>query len=94
MRSQAHVDTLRAYSYLPRAPLPELPGPPMAQKRSRKRKTTAPRSRRWLALALGALLFAGAFYVLSSEGDGPPLSEIRPASRAELERVLEQDDRR
>ncbi len=65
----------------------------MAQKRRRARKTAVPRSRRWVALAVGLIFFAGAFNVLARGGGAPLPNEIRPASRAELERLLEREDR-
>ncbi|MDH3212595.1 MAG: hypothetical protein OEM05_08930 [Myxococcales bacterium] len=51
---------------------------------------------RWLVLLLGLAIAAGAVYLLASGGeeDGPPLGEIDAPSRARLERVLREADRR
>jgi hypothetical protein len=55
---------------------------------------------RWLALCLGLAIAVLALYLLASGGDrrpvgdAPPLGEIDDASRARLERVLEDADRR
>ena len=49
--------------------------------------------KRWLALALGLLIAALALYVLASSGGDEPSGEIDAASRARLERVLEEADR-
>ncbi len=54
---------------------------------------------RWLMLALGLAIVAGALALLVSGGGvggeaslGPPLSEIDDESRARLERVLREAD--
>jgi len=49
--------------------------------------------KRWHALALGLVVAALALYVLASSGGDSPSGEIDAASRARLERVLEQADR-
>ena len=49
--------------------------------------------KRWLALALGLVIAALALYVLASSGGDEPSGEIDAASRARLERVLEEADR-
>jgi hypothetical protein len=49
--------------------------------------------KRWLALALGLVIAALALYVLASSGGDGPSGEIDAASRARLERVLEEADR-
>jgi hypothetical protein len=65
----------------------------MAQKRRRARKAPSPRTRRWVALAAGLALFVGALYVLGGSRREPAPGEIGAASRAQLERVLEREDR-
>jgi hypothetical protein len=65
----------------------------MAQKRRRARKAAVPRHRRWLALAAGLALFAGALYALGTGGGETAPGEIGAASRAKLENVLEREDR-
>jgi hypothetical protein len=50
--------------------------------------------KRWLALGLGLLIAALALYVVAWSGGDPPSGEIDAASRARLERVLEEADRR
>jgi hypothetical protein len=68
----------------------------MAQKRRRtapRGKAAAPRSRRWLALVAGLALFAGALYALGGNRSEPLPGEIGADSRAQLERVLEREDR-
>ena len=50
--------------------------------------------KRWLALGLGFVIAAVALYVLASSGGDSPLGEIDAASRARLERVLEEADRK
>ena len=47
------------------------------------------RVQRWLALTFGLAVVAVALYVLASERDDPPMGVIDAASRAKLERVLE-----
>jgi hypothetical protein len=49
--------------------------------------------KRWLALALGLVIAALALYVLASSGGDEPAGRIDAASRARLERVLEEADR-
>ncbi len=65
----------------------------MAQKRRRPRKAALPRTRRWLALAGGLALCAGALYVLGAGRIETAPGEIDAASRSKLERVLEREDR-
>jgi hypothetical protein len=50
--------------------------------------------KRWLALGLGFLIVAVALYVIASSGGDAPSGEIDAESRARLERVLEEADRR
>jgi len=49
--------------------------------------------KRWLALGLGLLIAAFALYLLASSGGDEPSGDIDAASRARLERVLEQAER-
>ena len=49
--------------------------------------------KRWLALALGLAIAGLALYVLVSSGGDGPSADIDAASRARLERVLEEADR-
>jgi hypothetical protein len=49
--------------------------------------------KRWLALVLGLVIAALALYVLASSGGDRPSGDIDAASRARLERVLEQAER-
>jgi hypothetical protein len=62
----------------------------MASRAKRGSSKARARPRRWLALGLGLLIVAGALYVLVRGRDERPLGEIDAASRAQLERVLEQ----
>ena len=50
--------------------------------------------KRWLALGLGFLIAGVALYVIASSGGDAPPGEIDADSRARLERVLEEADRR
>jgi hypothetical protein len=50
--------------------------------------------KRWLALGLGFLIAAVALYVVASSGGDAPSGEIDAASRARLEHVLEEADRK
>jgi hypothetical protein len=52
--------------------------------------------KRWLILSVGLAVALGAAYALLAggrQGSGPPLDRIDDASRARLERVLEDADR-
>ena len=49
--------------------------------------------KRWLALVLGVSIAALALYVIASSGGDEPAGEIDAASRARLERVLEEAER-
>ena len=44
---------------------------------------------RWIALTFGLVAVGAALYVLASGAKAPPMGEIDAASRARLERVLE-----
>ena len=47
---------------------------------------------RWLVLTFGLAVVGVALYVLASGAKSPPMGEIDSASRARLERVLEDAD--
>ena len=65
----------------------------MAQKRRARTAKAAPsRPPRWMVLGIGLALFVGAVWVLTAADGEPPLGEIGPDSRAQLERVLERED--
>jgi hypothetical protein len=52
--------------------------------------------KRWLILSVGLAVALGAAYALLAggrEGSGPPLDQIDAASRARMERVLQDSDR-
>jgi hypothetical protein len=48
------------------------------------------RVKRWLALVVGLAIVGAVLYLLAQGGEQKPLGEIDEASRARLERVLEE----
>ena len=65
----------------------------MAARAKHRSRTTRGRSRRWLLLGAGVAIGAGAVWLWIRDARHAPMSEIDAASRAQLERVLEQADR-
>ena len=61
--------------------------------RSKRRPRARAQSRRWLMLGFALVMAAGALWMLVAGDRGTPLAEIDAASRAKLERVLEQSER-
>ena len=60
--------------------------------RSKPRTRARAQPRRWLVLGLALLAAAGALWMLVAGEPDTPLGEIDAASRAKLERVLEQSE--
>ncbi len=64
----------------------------MAAKTKRRTRGAQSRPRRWLVFAIGLGLASLAGWFLLGTAEEAPLGKIDAASRAELERVLEQAD--
>ena len=63
----------------------------MPSRTKRRPRRAAKRPKRWLAVVFALAVGAGAFWALLG-GDGEPLGRIDAASRAELDRVLQEAD--